>query len=231
MGHRRGVLRVAARPDPGVPRVPDLGAVPGAVRYPALTDEIKRKILGLDALRLHDIDPVTVPCTFTRDDLQRLRETIPVAVERRSTNDGGSDYPELSPGGLDMTRLGSWVPSTAEEKLDRLESLAEIRQLPSRYALAVDPRDVDGLVSLFVPDVRVGRERARGATRCDSVVRPVAEQVPLVGALRRQPCGRLRRCRPRPWHRVLPRRARLPRPRRMASRCHPVLGHLCARRR
>jgi hypothetical protein len=51
--------------------------------YPALTDDIKRKVLGLNALRLHDVDPVTVPCTFTREDLQRLRETIPVAVERR----------------------------------------------------------------------------------------------------------------------------------------------------
>jgi hypothetical protein len=47
-----------------------------------------------------------------------------------------------------------------------LESLAEIRQLPSRYALAVDSRDVDGLVSLFVPDVRVGRDaRGRDALR------------------------------------------------------------------
>jgi hypothetical protein len=51
--------------------------------YPALTDEIKRKVLGLNALRLHDVDPVTVPCTFTRDDLERLRMTIPTAVERR----------------------------------------------------------------------------------------------------------------------------------------------------
>jgi hypothetical protein len=51
--------------------------------YPALTDEIKRKILGLNALRLHDVDPVTVPCTFTRDELQRLRETIPVAFAGR----------------------------------------------------------------------------------------------------------------------------------------------------
>jgi hypothetical protein len=51
--------------------------------YPALTDEIKRKILGLNALRLHDVDPVTVPCTFTRDDLEQLRMTIPVSAERR----------------------------------------------------------------------------------------------------------------------------------------------------
>jgi len=51
--------------------------------YPALTDEVKRKVLGLNALRLHDVDPVTVPCTFTRADLEQLRMTIPVAAPRR----------------------------------------------------------------------------------------------------------------------------------------------------
>ncbi len=51
--------------------------------YPALTDDIKRKVLGLNALRLHDVDPVTVPCTFTRDDLEQLRLAIPASIERR----------------------------------------------------------------------------------------------------------------------------------------------------
>jgi predicted TIM-barrel fold metal-dependent hydrolase len=51
--------------------------------YPALTDEIKRKVLGLNALRLHDVDPVTAPCTFTRDELEQLRLTLPVAAQRR----------------------------------------------------------------------------------------------------------------------------------------------------
>src|SRR2546429_5769011 len=58
-----------------------------------------------------------------------------------------------------MTRLGLWRPESTEDRLDRLESLAEIRQLPYRYALAVDSRDMDALVALFVPDVRVGRDR------------------------------------------------------------------------
>ena len=35
----------------------------------------------------------------------------------------------------------------------------EIRQLASHYAVAVDSRDLDRLVALFVPDVRVGRDR------------------------------------------------------------------------
>ncbi len=56
------------------------------------------------------------------------------------------------------SRLGTWAPATAEERLDRLESLAQIRQLPVRYALAIDSRDMDALVDLFVPDVRVGKD-------------------------------------------------------------------------
>jgi predicted TIM-barrel fold metal-dependent hydrolase len=45
--------------------------------YPALTDEIKRKVLGLNALRLHDVDPIPAKCEFTRDELERIRMTLP----------------------------------------------------------------------------------------------------------------------------------------------------------
>ena len=55
-----------------------------------------------------------------------------------------------------MSRLGAWKPATLEERIDRLESLASIRQLASRYALALDSRNMDDLVDLFVADVRVG---------------------------------------------------------------------------
>ncbi len=41
-----------------------------------------------------------------------------------------------------------------------MESLAAIRQLPSRYAVALDSRNIDDLVSLFTPDVRVGRDQS-----------------------------------------------------------------------
>jgi hypothetical protein len=51
--------------------------------YPALTDDIKRKVLGLNALELHDVDPVSVPCAFTRADLEQLRMAIPVSAPRR----------------------------------------------------------------------------------------------------------------------------------------------------
>jgi ketosteroid isomerase-like protein len=63
-------------------------------------------------------------------------------------------------------RLGPWTPATHEERLDRLESLASIRQLAYRYALALDSRDMDAMAALFVPDVRVGRgESGRAALR------------------------------------------------------------------
>ena len=42
-------------------------------------------------------------------------------------------------------------------RIDRLESLDEIRQLPAKYSLALDMRDIDALVNLFPEDVRVGK--------------------------------------------------------------------------
>jgi len=54
----------------------------------------------------------------------------------------------------------------------------QIRQLASQYALSLDARDLDTLVSLFVDDVQVGRDgRGRQALRAD-----FAEQL---GPLRR----------------------------------------------
>ena len=44
-------------------------------------------------------------------------------------------------------------------RIDRLESLDAIRQLPAKYALALDMRDIDALVGLFPADVRVGKDR------------------------------------------------------------------------
>jgi len=49
--------------------------------YPELTEERKRKVLGLNALRLQDIDPVTAACEFTREELESVRKTIPTANE------------------------------------------------------------------------------------------------------------------------------------------------------
>jgi ketosteroid isomerase-like protein len=52
--------------------------------------------------------------------------------------------------------------------LQRLAACEEIRQLASRYALAIDSRDLDALVDLFVEDVAAGPGRSgRAALRED----------------------------------------------------------------
>ncbi|MDO8362449.1 MAG: nuclear transport factor 2 family protein [Actinomycetota bacterium] len=53
-------------------------------------------------------------------------------------------------------RLGPWQPTTVEERLDRMESYAAIQQLVSRYARALDARDMDTVVDMFNPHVQVG---------------------------------------------------------------------------
>jgi len=58
-----------------------------------------------------------------------------------------------------MESAATWSPTTLEDRLDRLESLEQIRQLAHRYALAVDTRNLDELVGLFVEDVQVGRDQ------------------------------------------------------------------------
>ncbi len=46
-----------------------------------------------------------------------------------------------------------------EHRIDRLESLDEIRQLAAKYALSLDMRDLDAHVNLFAPDIRVSRDQ------------------------------------------------------------------------
>lgn len=62
-----------------------------------------------------------------------------------------------------MSRLGDWQPDSLDARCDRLESLAAIQQLAFRYGQAIDARDIDMLVDLFVSDVQVGRDD-RGRT-------------------------------------------------------------------
>jgi hypothetical protein len=57
------------------------------------------------------------------------------------------------------------VTLSLEQRIDRLESLDAIRQLAHRYAIAVDSRDIDGITSLYVEDVKV----AGGATGRDAL--------------------------------------------------------------
>jgi SnoaL-like domain len=56
----------------------------------------------------------------------------------------------------DLERLAA-----VERRIDRLESLDQIRQLAARYGLALDMRDLEALVGLFPEDIEVGRD-ARG---------------------------------------------------------------------
>jgi hypothetical protein len=44
--------------------------------YPKLTKELKAKILGRNGARLYGVDPITVPCKFTRKELEEVRRTL-----------------------------------------------------------------------------------------------------------------------------------------------------------
>ena len=46
-----------------------------------------------------------------------------------------------------------------DDRIERLVACEEIRQLVARYAVAVDSRDLDALVALFVDEVQVGRDQ------------------------------------------------------------------------
>lgn len=52
--------------------------------------------------------------------------------------------------------------------LERLLAIADIQQLAARYAVYLDAREIEKLVALYVPDVRVGKEaRGHAALRAD----------------------------------------------------------------
>lgn len=75
-------------------------------------------------------------------------------------------------------------PMSADPVVPRLLAYEEIRQLAARYAVATDARDLDALVSLFVKDVRVGRElRGRDALKAffDQSLRDVGVTILNVG--------------------------------------------------
>lgn len=70
------------------------------------------------------------------------------------------------------------------DALARLVAHEDIRQLAARYALAIDSRDLDTLVGLFVDDVQVGRhELGRDALRrqFDASLRDIGVSILLVG--------------------------------------------------
>lgn len=70
------------------------------------------------------------------------------------------------------------------DALARLLARDEIRELAHRYAVALDARDLDALVALFVEDVRVGRDASgREALRSDfdRQLRAIGVSILLVG--------------------------------------------------
>ena len=70
------------------------------------------------------------------------------------------------------------------DDLERLVATDRIRQLASRYAVAMDARDLDELVSLFVDDVQVGRDATgREALRVnfDQQLREIGISILFVG--------------------------------------------------
>lgn len=54
--------------------------------------------------------------------------------------------------------MSAYQDSAVAARLDRIESAQAISQLPSRYAMALDSRDIGALVALFVEDVEAGGE-------------------------------------------------------------------------
>ena len=63
------------------------------------------------------------------------------------------------------------MSGSLEQRIDRLESIAAIQQLPIQYALAVDGRDIDAWVSLFIEDVNCGKA-GQGREILRSIIAP-----------------------------------------------------------
>lgn len=61
------------------------------------------------------------------------------------------------------------------DRIDRIESKLAIQQLPIRYAMAIDGRDIEQWVRLFVPDVDCGRY-GKGRDTLKSFITPALSQ-------------------------------------------------------
>lgn len=51
------------------------------------------------------------------------------------------------------------MTSNLEQRIERLESIEEIKQLVCKYSLSLDMRDMDAHVNLFAEDIRVSRDK------------------------------------------------------------------------
>ena len=82
--------------------------------------------------------------------------------------------------------------TSIEERVDRVESQLAIQQLPIRYALAVDGRDLDAWVGCFRPDVDMGRH-GRGRDVLRPAHRTPGARLPPVGPPDLRPPRRVHR--------------------------------------
>lgn len=76
------------------------------------------------------------------------------------------------------------MATPAENLLEELLAYEQIRQLAAHYAVAIDSRDLDALVALFIDDVRVGRDtQGREALRAsfDQSLRAIGVSMLNVG--------------------------------------------------
>ncbi len=79
--------------------------------------------------------------------------------------------------------MDSAASGALERRLERIESELELSQLPSRHAMALDARDLDALVALFIDDVEAGSlGRGRDALKrwYDGVLRRFYRSIHLV---------------------------------------------------
>ena len=92
-----------------------------------------------------------------------------------------SESPGLTEYGMSESAIGE---ASFEARLLELEAREEIRQLVSRYALALDSRDPTALAALFVSDVKVGDGRAGREALAEwfgEILRPYTITFHLIG--------------------------------------------------
>ena len=75
--------------------------------YPALTPEVKAKIFGLNAARLHGLDPASGACTFDKGELEEVRFRNGPQERRPSARRRPPPSSSCSPSGEPWERLGA----------------------------------------------------------------------------------------------------------------------------
>jgi hypothetical protein len=74
--------------------------------YPALTDELKRKVFGLNAAALFGIDPAATRCAFESDPL-----TTSQGEAANMRDEGALESPWLARGPMSRREILAWLSS------------------------------------------------------------------------------------------------------------------------